>query len=156
MEKELIMKPLMKYIGRTERCAVLYRDEILSSYGLNGHQHTYIINICQNPGISQDRLAKIIFVNKSNVARQLTLLEANGFVLRKTSEANRRQMEVYPTEKCLTLYPIIMDILGDWNKYLLDEFTDEEKSALLDMMEKVMLRAATKLENTLSKENDNE
>lgn len=150
------MKPLMKYIGRTERCAALYRDEMLNQYGLNGHQHTYIINICLNPGISQDRLAKKIFVNKSNVARQLTLLEANGFVLRKTSESNRRQMEVYPTEKCLTLYPIIMDILGDWNKYLLEEFTDEEKHALLDMMEKVMMRATMKLDNTLIEENPNE
>lgn len=150
------MKPLMKYIGRTERCAALYRDEMLSSYGLNGHQHTYIINICQNPGISQDQLAKNIFVNKSNVARQLTLLEANGFVMRKTSETSRRQMEVYPTEKCLTLYPIIMGILGDWNKYLLEEFTDGEKSMLLDMMEKIMLRSTKKLENILLKEKQNE
>lgn len=140
------MKPLMKYIGRTERCAVLYRDEMLNPYGLNGHQHTYIINICQNPGISQDQLAKIIFVNKSNVARQLSLLESNGFVLRKKSESNRRQMEVYPTDKCLKLYPIILGILGDWNKYLLEEFTPEEKQLLLDMMEKVMLRASGKLE----------
>ncbi len=146
------MKPLMKYIGRTERCAVLYRDEMLSTYGLNGHQHTYIINICQNPGISQDHLSKIIFVNKSNVARQLSLLEANGFVTRKTSVLNRRQMEVYPTEKCLALYPIILGILGDWNKYLLEEFTTEEKQMLLDMMEKVMLRASSKLENSVKGE----
>ena len=146
------MKPLMKYIGRTERCGVLYRDEMLNPYGLNGHQHTYIINICQNPGISQDHLSKNIFVNKSNVARQLSLLEANGFVTRKISESNRRQMEVYPTEKCLTLYPIILSILGDWNKYLLEEFTAEEKQMLLDMMEKVMLRASIKLDDTVKGE----
>lgn len=146
------MKPLMKYIGRTERCAVLYRDEMLSSYGLNGHQHTYIINICLNPGISQDQLSKKIFVNKSNVARQLSLLEGNGLVTRKTSELNRRQMEVYPTEKCLALYPIVLDILGDWNNYLLEEFTAEEKQTLLHMMEKIMSRASSKLEKSVKGE----
>ena len=45
--------------------------------------HTYILNVCRNPGISQEALSQLIFVNKSNVARQLAVLEEKGMFVGK-------------------------------------------------------------------------
>lgn len=140
------MESIMKYISRTSRLSILYRSDELEKYELNGIQHTYILNICNNPGISQEQLAKLIFVNKSNVARQLALLEQTGFITRIPSEADRRQMRVYPTEKALENYPKVLEVLHEWNARLLEDFSEEEQLLLISMMKKVMNKAVDIME----------
>ena len=135
------MDPLMKFIGRTSRCAILYRGNLLTPYGLNGHQHSYIIPICQHPGITQDKLAQIVYVNKSNVARQISLLEQNGFVTRIPGDTDRRQMRVYPTDKLVAIYPKILEVLTGWNEKLLEDFNPGERQLLMGMMEKITEKA---------------
>lgn len=139
------METLTKYIGQISRCSILYRTAALEPLGLNGYQHSYIIHICQNPGISQDQLAKKIFVNKSNVARQLLSLEENGFITRVPHGEDRRQMQVFPTEKALEVYPKVLEVLHQWNRHLLKDFTPEEEALLLSLMERIMHQATTPL-----------
>ena len=90
---------LMRNINTISRCAALYRDAHLADCGLSGWQAPYIPEICAAPGITQDQLALRLHVNRSNVTRQLAMLEENGFVLRRRSESDRRAVEVYPTQK---------------------------------------------------------
>lgn len=135
------MESLMRYISRTSRLSVLYRGARLEKYQLNGLHHTYILNICRNPGITQEKLAKLIFINKSNVARQLAVLEEQGYVTRAEDSNDRRQMLVYPTEKAEQVYPIIQGILNDWNTAILKDFSAEEQELLVRSMEKIMNRA---------------
>lgn len=135
------MEALMRFVDRTARCAAIYRSERLAAEGLNGYQHTYILNICREPGISQERLAARIYVNKSNVTRQLALLEQNGFVERRPSENDKRVMEVFPTEKAHAVYPRVREVLVEWNAGLLEQFTPEEQKLLSAMMERVMGKA---------------
>lgn len=142
------MNSLMKYVDRISRCAILYRSNALAAHGLNGHHHAYILNICQNPGISQDRLAKMIYVNKSNVARQIAYLEQEGFVTRTPSPENRRQLEVYPTDKAREVYPHIQQVLRHWNHRLLEGFTAEEEALLLSMMGRIMARAVEEINSS--------
>ena len=82
--KEVFMKQhLMRNINTISRCAALYRDAHLADCGLSGWQAPYIPEICAAPGITQDQLALRLHVNRSNVTRQLAMLEENGFVLRR-------------------------------------------------------------------------
>ncbi len=135
------MEMLMRFIDRTARCAAVYRCEKLEAEGLNGYQHTYILNICREPGISQEKLASRIYVNKSNVTRQLALLEQNGFVERRASGTDKRVMEVFPTKKAFDVYPRVREVLAEWNAGLLEQFTPEERKLLSSMMERVMAKA---------------
>lgn len=131
----------MRCINRTARCAKIFRGYAMAHLGLEGNQHTYILNICRNPGISQDGLAKIIYINKSNVTRQLTVLEQNGFIKREPDKDDKRIMRVYPTQKAEEAAPQILDILGEWNKYITETLTPEEKAQFGNALEKVMYRA---------------
>ncbi|HYE80649.1 MAG TPA: MarR family transcriptional regulator [Clostridia bacterium] len=146
------MESLIKYIGRTWRCAVLYRNDKLAHEGLNGYQHTYILKICQNPGISQEQLALMIYVNKSNVARQLASLEQNGFITRRSSEKDKRVMQVFPTQKALDVYPKVRKLLLEWNACLTEDFTEEERNQLYSLMERVMNKAISQVEKDDKKE----
>lgn len=143
------MDLLTKYISRTARCSNLYYCDIFKQYGLTGRQHIYIINICKTPGISQEKLTKTIYVNKSNVARQLALLEQNGFITRTQCKIDRRQIKVHPTEKSLDIFPRILDDLNQWNSKLLEDFSEEDQKLLISMMEKVMDKSITLLDESL-------
>ena len=135
------MDTLMRCINVTSRCASLKRSRELNDLGLMGNQHTYILNVCRNPGISQEGLAKKIYIHKSNVARQAALLAQGGFLKRLPSSQDKREMLLYPTDKAQDALPVIRKVLADWNSYLMEEFTGEEQAALLDMMNRVMVRA---------------
>ena len=74
------MPDLMHHITDIARCAALYRQEELAALGLKACHASYLAAICDTPGITQDQLARRIFINKSNVARQLASLEEDGIV----------------------------------------------------------------------------
>ena len=92
---------IMRYVSRTSRCGVIFRDEAFKDLGLTGTQHHYLIVIYKNPGIYQHQLAKRLIVNKSNVTRQLNLMEQAGFITRRQDLDNRRQVHIFPTEKAI-------------------------------------------------------
>ena len=120
------MTQLIRDITEITRAGAEYKTAALAPYGLKGCHASYLAEICANPGISQDRLAQRICINKSNVARQAAILEEEGFIARKPSQADKRVMELYPTEKTLTLMPEITEILNKWEDFLLADLSEEE------------------------------
>lgn len=146
------MEALMKYINRISRCSLLFRNGKLEHEGVNGCQHVYIRNICKEPGISQDRLAKSIYVNKSSVTRQLALLEQNGFVTRTSSGKDKRVMQVFPTQKALDILADIKRLSAEWESYITTGLTEQEKSFVLSILKRMMEKAAEKVDEEVYKE----
>ena len=128
------------------RCGVQYRTDALAPLGLKNCHASYLQEICAQPGISQDRLAQLICINKSNVARQVAVLEEGGFIRRTPSEEDKRVMQLYPTEKTLELMPQITKILDRWQNCLTAGLTEEEKVLLETLLERVKDRAAAWME----------
>lgn len=121
------MKAFMKFLGETWRCACLYRAEKLEKLGVSGYQDSYIIEICKNPGIAQEQLAGLIYVHKSNVARQLASLEEKGFITREADLQDKRNLLVYPTEKAFEVLPQIKKVHKEWNERILEGMSEEER-----------------------------
>ena len=123
------------------RCGVLYCGDQLAPLGLSNWQHTYILHICKNPGITQEGLVRLLYVNKSTVARQLAALEADGFIRREASETDARAMRIYHTEKGEAALPEVRAALARWREYLTEDFTEEERETLSSMMQRMRARA---------------
>ncbi len=130
-----------KCINTIARCTIQYRSEKLEGSQINGYQCVYILNVCQHPGISQDSLADLIYINKSNVTRQLTLLEESGFVTRKTSNEDRRVIEVYPTQKAIDALPRVRSVIREWNDYLTADFSEDEKKVFEGLLQRMTDKA---------------
>ena len=135
------MATFLKNINMVSRSATQYCDEQLSkSSNLKGYHAKYLLSVCSNPGVSQDALARILFVNKSNVARQLSVLEKGGYVERKQGDDKRVSL-VYPTEKAFEIVSVIKGIYAQWREIITRDFTDEEKAALLTLTDKLYANA---------------
>lgn len=131
-----------KKIGVLERCAIDYRNKKLSDIGLSGCNYNYIICVCKNPGISQEEIVKRIYVNKSNVARNLKVLENDGFIYKKVSDLDKRINMIYPTEKALNALPKIREVIRGWNDIILNGLSNEEVNVLENILE-ILVNNAT-------------
>ena len=145
------MRGIMKYINRINRSTGIVYNQRLREFGINHCQHPYIIQICRHPGISQEELARAICVNKSNVARQLAVLEADGLLTRTPDPEDRRVMQVFPTEKMEALLPCVREVMGDWNSCLLADFSEEDREKLIAMLEIITERAVKAAGETMGK-----
>ena len=141
------MTQIIRDMLEISRCGAQYRSDNLAQFGLKSLHASYLTEIAANPGISQDRLAKIICINKSNVARQVAVLEEDGFVRRVPSAADKRVMELYPTEKTMEILPQINDMLMRWENCITQDLTEEEKELLSALMGKMSSRAAGYMED---------
>ena len=141
------MSKIIRDITEIARCGAQYRTDALAPLGLKACHASYLTEICAHPGISQDRLAARICINKSNVARQAAFLEEEGFITRTPSPTDKRIMELYPTDKTLELMPQISPILRQWEACLTTELTEEEIAALESLLGKMREKASAWMEN---------
>ena len=137
------MPSLSRNINVISRCASAYRADGLEGSGISAAHYFYIIAICKNSGISQDKLAKKLYINKSSVARALQTLENDGFIERKQSENDRRITLVYPTRKAEDILPRILEVSHDWHEYLFGALEDDEREIFMTLLEKVTNRATS-------------
>ena len=105
------MSQIIRDITEISRCGAQYRADRLAPMGLKACHASYLTEICDCPGISQEKLAGRICINKSNVARQAAILEEEGFITRTPSPTDKRIMQLFPTQKTLDLLPRISRIL---------------------------------------------
>ncbi len=140
------MSQIIRDITEVSRCGAQYRLDQLSPMGLKACHASYLTEICDTPGISQDGLAKRICINKSNVARQAAVLEEEGFITRTPSPQDKRVLELYPTEKALQLLPRIQSILTCWENCITSQLTEDEKDQLSVLLNKLKVQAAGYME----------
>ena len=118
-----------------------YRAERLEPEGLKCGHASYLTEICREPGISQDTLAQRICISKSSVARQVAALEEDGFLTRTPATEDKRVMQLYPTEKTLALFPQVSRMLCTWEDWLTGDLTQEEKTQLIGLLQRMKARA---------------
>ncbi len=140
------MSQLVKDTTEIARCGAQYRADRMAPMGLKGCHASYLEEICANPGISQDKLAQRICINKSNVARQVAALEEDGFITRIPSQSDKRIIELFPTEKTLELLPKIKQILQCWENWLTQDLSEQEVQLLAGALMKMKDRASACVE----------
>ncbi|MBR3304955.1 MAG: MarR family transcriptional regulator [Christensenellaceae bacterium] len=134
------MPKITRDLNVLARCSVYFRGRSFEKIGISANQYSYILSVINNPGITQDGLSKLLFVNKSNAARQLKELEQNGFIIRKQGQ-DKRVMYVYPTEKAEEIKPEILRVLREWNSLITEGMTEEELALLEKMLDRITDRA---------------
>ena len=141
------MTQITRDVLEIARCTAQHRSDKLTPMGLKPCHSSYLTEICANPGISQDGLAKRICINKSNVARQAAILEEEGYITRSPSPSDKRVLELYPTPKALELLPTLRQMDLCIEDYLTQDLTIEETQLFSDLLQKMKVRCAVYMED---------
>ena len=136
------MKLAYRWITLANRNYFLYLNRALAPFGLNSSQYQFILNLFDNPGITQDKLPELICINKSNVARTLAQLEKKGLIRREVNQDDKRTATVFLTQRAHELYPQILAVIKAWDEAVTGVLSEREKKNLLELMQRVADRAA--------------
>lgn len=131
------MNVVSKWLSISSRCAQIFFTRRFECLGFGSGQHMFIIDICENPGITQDQLAEVLSVNKGTVANVLKTLEKDGFVERKQNPKDKRINNLFLTEKGVDSYVIIKKTVEEWNDLLVQDIPEDEAEKLELILRKI-------------------
>lgn len=119
------------------------RQAYLEPFGLKGYHARYLIEIGSCPGISQDQLSQKLGVDKSNVARQVAILEESGYLQRRPSPTDKRVLQLFHTDKAAALIQPLKEETDCWEKQLTQSLTPEELDTFMALLHR--LRSAAEI-----------
>lgn len=131
------MAEILREIGMIARALDSISNIEFKEYDLTKGQYLYLVRICENPGIIQEKLAEMIKVDRTTAARAIKKLEENNFIQKTADADNRKIKRLLPTEKGEYIYPMIKKENDYSNQVALKGLTEKEAEKLVYLLEKV-------------------
>ena len=122
------MKEILREIGMIARALDSISNIEFKEFDLTKGQYLYVVRICENPGIIQEKLAEMIKVDRTTAARAIKKLEMNGFIEKRDDSLNKKIKKLYPFIKRENDYS---------NRVALAGFTEEEMETIHDLLQRV-------------------
>ena len=131
------MADILREIGMISRALDSIANIEFKEFELTRGQYLYLIRICENPGIIQEKLAEMIKVDRTTASRAIKKLEANGFIEKRIDSANRKIKRIFPTEKGNEISPNISRENEHSERVALQGLSEDESALLLGLLQKV-------------------
>lgn len=131
------MAEILRDIGMIARALDSISNIEFKEVDLTRGQYLYLVRICENPGIIQEKLAEMIKVDRTTTARAIKKLESNGMIERLEDKENKKMKKLYPTKKGAEIYPFIIRENNYSNAVALNGLSDEEAKQLEYLLKKV-------------------
>lgn len=131
------MAEILRDIGMIARALDSISNIEFKEVDLTRGQYLYLVRICENPGIIQEKLAEMIKVDRTTTARAIKKLESNGMIERLEDKENKKIKKLYPTKKGAEIYAFIIRENNYSNAVALNGLSDEEAKQLEYLLNKV-------------------
>ncbi|WP_047152503.1 MarR family winged helix-turn-helix transcriptional regulator [Aneurinibacillus tyrosinisolvens] len=131
------MKEILREIGMIARALDSISNIEFKEYDLTKGQYLYLVRICENPGIIQEKLAEMIKVDRTTTSRAIKKLEINGFIEKKEDKHNKKIKKLFPTEKGKNVYPFIKRENDYSNIVALEGFSEREVETIFNLLQRV-------------------
>lgn len=131
------MKEVLREIGMIARALDSISNIEFKEFDLTKGQYLYLVRICENPGIIQEKLAEMIKVDRTTASRAIKKLELNGFIEKRGDANNKKIKKLYPTEKGKSIYPLLKREHDYSNAVALKGFSESEVEALFHLLQRV-------------------
>ena len=131
------MAEILREISMIARALDSIANIEFKEFDLTRGQYLYLIRICENPGIIQEKLAEMIKVDRTTASRAIKKLEANGFIEKRIDSANRKIKRIFPTEKGNEISPNISRENEHSERVALQGLSEDESALLLGLLQKV-------------------
>ena len=119
-KKEMPTNPFISLIYRKH---AKYLNNKMESVNLTFGLFPFLIEIYNNDGISQDDLAKLLYLNESTVTRNLEKLEKRGFIIRTPQ---KRKKIITITDEGKKVAKMVMDYDEKWDEIIKKDLSEEE------------------------------
>ncbi|MGM0837997.1 MAG: MarR family winged helix-turn-helix transcriptional regulator [Bacillota bacterium] len=129
------MTEILREIGMIARALDSISNIEFKEYDLTKGQYLYLVRICENAGIIQEKLAETIKVDRTTAARAVKKLEIHGFIEKRDDPHNQKIKKLFPTDKGKTVYPFIKRENDYSNSVALAGFSEKEAENLFHLLQ---------------------
>lgn len=84
------MKEILREIGAIARALDSISNIEFKELDLTKGQYLYVIRICENPGIIQEKVAELLKVDRTTASRAIQKLETKGFIEKRIEQGNKK------------------------------------------------------------------
>lgn len=134
---------LGSWISCIFRHARIFFARTMDKYGLGSGQFLFLRALMFNEGINQKELSLMLKIDKATTARAIKRLTERGYVLRKNDSDDRRSYRLYMTDSGRRIALEILKTGKQVEEILTKGFSDEDKKALISLLEKVAKNAGS-------------
>ncbi|CZQ88591.1 MarR family winged helix-turn-helix transcriptional regulator [Trichococcus ilyis] len=131
------MAEVLREIGMIARALDSIANIEFKEYDLTRGQYLYLVRICENPGIIQEKLAEMIKVDRTTASRAIKKLEANGFIEKRADSTNKKIKMIFPTEKGKAIAPNISKENDHSERVALQGLSEAETALLSGLLQRV-------------------
>ena len=126
-----------------------YVEEIISNYGsffnrvlkdndMTIKELSVLLRIRFDDITTQQDLVDVFQVSGAYIAKLLRKFEDNEYIKREEDPKNRRKKRVILTEKGIEKTDELIKVIGDWEKEVTSDLTDEEITTLKNILFKII------------------
>lgn len=118
-------------------------QSVVNAYNQEASKHEFtqtfgyvMINI-KKEGTAVSQIASLLGVRSTSLSRVLSSMEKQGLIYRAADLADKRSVKVYLTPFGLEKRSAAAHIVKDFNSFLENHFTDQERKRLAEALQKI-------------------
>ncbi|WP_434792976.1 hypothetical protein TPDSL_20890 [Terrisporobacter petrolearius] len=134
---EKLTNDILREIGSLSRAIHSISDIKYKELKLQKGQFTFLTRICENPGINFVDLSNMLKVDKTTTTKAVQKLIEAGYVDKRQDETDKRGYKLFPTEKSLKVYNLIVEEENKNIEVCLEGFTKEEKIVINKLVKRM-------------------
>lgn len=134
---EKLTNDILREIGSLSRAIHSISDIKYKELKLQKGQFTFLTRICENPGINFVDLSNMLKVDKTTTTKAVQKLIEAGYVDKRQDETDKRVYKLFPTEKSLEVYNLIIKEENRNIEVCLGGFTKEEKIVINKLVKRM-------------------
>lgn len=112
-------------------------NQRIKQYGISPEQWSLIFRVVEKSGLTQKELSDSTYKDQANITRSIDRLEEKAFLKRVPNDADRRIINLYPTQKAHDLISAIAPLSMQFNQELTAGLNTQERAMLLELLKKV-------------------
>lgn len=129
-----------RYFKRIPRIAERYYNRHMTE-GLTAQEANALRMLSWSKQMTQQKLAHLLGIDKSQVTRLVNKLEKEGYLTREVNPEDRREKLLTPTEKADAVRQQDLELTNHYYEWLLSCLSEEEREQFTATLEKLAERA---------------
>ncbi len=128
---------ISKYISLLHKKGRVFIDKEVSKFDLGPGQFMLLLDLYREDGKNQEVLSENLKIDKTTTARAIKKLEKNNYVIKVKDDNDKRNNNIFLTDKAKDIKDDIFEILKNFNDEISNTLSVEEEILLKSLLKKV-------------------